>query len=48
MTRRKTLGLTLDIALLISIFVVNDITYLKFIGTVAILVLIGDTLFNKL
>jgi hypothetical protein len=36
MTKRKRLGLTLDILLLTSIFIVNDITYLRLIGTVII------------
>ena len=35
-------------ALLISIFATNDIHYLKFIGISAIVLLIGDTLINKL
>lgn len=48
MRKRKILGLTLDALLLISIFVFNDITYVRFVGTFAILLLIGDQLFNKL
>lgn len=48
MIRRKVLGITLDIGLLISIFATNDIHYLKFIGISAIAILIGDTLINKL
>jgi general stress protein CsbA len=48
MSKQKILGLTLDVGLLISILFVNDVTYLKFVGIVAILVLIGDTLFNKM
>lgn len=48
MSKRKILGLTLDIALLISIFAINDITYSKFVGSVAIIWLIGDELFNKI
>jgi hypothetical protein len=47
MRRQKVLGLTLDIFLLISIFVTNDIHYLKFVGMVAIIILMGDTLLNK-
>jgi len=48
LTRRKILGVTLDIGLLISIIAVNDIIYLKFIGIVAIIWLMCDELFNKL
>ena len=48
MKKRKILGLTLDILILISVFLINDIYYLKFIGLLAILILIFDTLFNKL
>lgn len=48
MSTRKKLGLTLDIGLIISIIAVNDITYLKFIGIVAIIWLMCDELFNKL
>jgi hypothetical protein len=48
MTKRKILGLTLDALLLISIFAVDDITYLKFVGAVAIVWLIGDELMNKI
>ena len=48
MTKRKVFGLTLDALLLISIFAINDITYLKFIGMLAIALLICDELFNKL
>jgi hypothetical protein len=48
MKKRKILGLTLDILLLISIFAFNDITYTRFVGTFAIILLIGDEIFNKL
>ena len=48
MSKRKTLGLTLDVLILISIFATEDITYLKFVGIVAIVLLIGDILLNKL
>ena len=48
MTRRKILGLTLDIGLLISIIAVNDITYLRFVGMLAIIWLMSDEIFNKL
>ena len=48
MTKRKILGLTLDIGLLISLFATNDIHYLKFVGIVVIIWLMSDELFNKL
>ena len=48
MTRRKILGLTLDIGVLISIIAVNDITYLRFVGMLAIIWLMSDEIFNKL
>lgn len=48
MSKQKKLGLTLDGILLISIFLTNDISYLKFVGIFAILVLICDIVFNKL
>jgi hypothetical protein len=48
MIRRKLLGLTVDILILISIFINNDISYLKFIGICAILLIIYDTYANKL
>lgn len=48
MKKRKRLGLTIDMLILISVFVTNDIYYLKFIGVLVILILIFDTLFNKL
>ena len=48
MIRRKVLGITLDIGLLISIFATNDIHYLKFVGIVVIIWLMSDELFNKL
>jgi len=48
MTKRKRVGLTLDILILISVLLSNDIQYLKFIGMSAILLLIGDTILNKL
>lgn len=48
MSKQKKLGLTLDGVLLISIFLTNDITYLKFVGIFAILILMSDILFNKL
>lgn len=48
MNKRKISGLTLNILLLISIITVNDIYYLKFIAVSAIILLIGDTLLNKL
>jgi hypothetical protein len=48
MIRRKVLGLTVDMILLISIFITNDITYIKFIGILAIIILIWDELINKL
>ena len=48
MKRRKILGLTIYGLILISIIATNDITYLKFVGILAIALLIGDTLMNKL
>jgi hypothetical protein len=48
MKKRKIVGLTLDILVLISVFLTNDIYYLKFIGMLAISILIFDRLFNKL
>jgi hypothetical protein len=48
MKKRNRLGLTIDILILISVFLINDIYYLKFVGMLAISILIFDTLFNKL
>ena len=48
MSKRKILGLTLDVGLLISILFVNDITYLKFVGMLAVIWLMSDELFIKL
>ena len=48
MKRRKILGLTMYGLILISIIATNDITYLKVVGIFAIVLLIGDTLMNKL
>lgn len=48
MNKRKILGITLDIGLLISMLFVNDVTYLRFVGMLAIIWLMSDEIFNKL
>jgi hypothetical protein len=48
MNKRKILGLEIYLIILLSILMMNDIVYLKIIGVLAIILLIGDTLFNKL
>ena len=48
MSKRKILGLTLDIGLLISMLFVNDVTYLRFVGMLAVIWLMSDEIFNKL
>ena len=48
MKRRKILGLTMYGLILISIIATNDITYSRFVGSVAIIWLMSDELFIKL
>ena len=47
-SKRKILGLTLDVGLLISVLLVNDITYLKFGGMLVVIWLMSDEIFIKL
>ena len=47
-SRRKVLGLILDIGLLISMLFINDITYLRSIGMLAVIWLMSDEIFIKL
>lgn len=48
MNKRKILGISLDTLLIFWMFITEDIHFLKFIGILAVILLIIDTLIFKI